>query len=77
MRRRGQRQQPDLHRTGPPRRRPSHHGGLRRLRVWAMRAVIFEYLGTLTDPGAEEYREPVRGLRRRQAGVEVALPGLE
>ena len=24
-----------------------------------MRAVIFGYFGTLTDPGAEEYREPV------------------
>jgi len=23
-----------------------------------MRAVIFGYFGTLTDPGAEEYREP-------------------
>jgi hypothetical protein len=35
--------------TEPPRRRPSHHGGLRRVRVWAMRAVIFSYSGTLTD----------------------------
>jgi putative hydrolase of the HAD superfamily len=25
-----------------------------------MRAVIFGYFGTLTDPGAEEYREPSR-----------------
>jgi hypothetical protein len=62
-RRRGQRQ-PDpsrilIHRTEPPRRRPSHHGGLRRVRVWVMRAVIFGYFGTLTDPGAEEYREPL------------------
>jgi putative hydrolase of the HAD superfamily len=24
-----------------------------------MRAVIFGYFGTLTDPGAEEYREPL------------------
>ena len=34
-------------------------GGLRRVRVWVMRAVIFGYFGTLTDPGAEEYREPL------------------
>jgi hypothetical protein len=25
-----------------------------------MRVVIFGYFGTLTDPGAEEYREPSR-----------------
>src|SRR4051812_25797421 len=50
-RRRGQRQPGPwrilIHRTEPPRRRPSHHGGLRRVRVWAMRAVIFGYFGTL------------------------------
>ncbi|WP_203709685.1 hypothetical protein, partial [Actinoplanes digitatis] len=43
---------------------PRTTGGLRRVRVWAMRAVIFGYFGTLTDPGAEEYREragPRRG----------------
>jgi hypothetical protein len=34
-------------------------GGLRRVRVWVMRAVIFGYFGTLTDPGDEEYREPL------------------
>src|SRR5690349_2482077 len=34
-------------------------GGLRRVRVWAMRAVIFGYFGTLTGPGAEVSREPL------------------
>ena len=73
-RRRGR--QPDrsrilIHPTEPPRRRPSHHGGLRRVRVWAIRAVIFGYFGALTDPGAEEYREPARKVPSREK-----VPGL-
>ena len=62
-RRRGQRQ-PDpswilIHRTERLAGGPRTTGGLRRVRVWALRAVIFGYFGTLTDPGAEEYREPL------------------
>ena len=33
-----------------------------------MRAVIFGYFGTLTDPGAEEYREPLAHRARCPGG---------
>ncbi|WP_203821874.1 hypothetical protein, partial [Paractinoplanes ferrugineus] len=62
-RRRGQRQ-PDssrilIHCTELPRRRPSHHGGLRRVRVWALGAVISGYFATVLG-GAIGIRVPAR-----------------
>jgi hypothetical protein len=52
-----------------------------------MRVVIFGYFGTLTDPGAEEYREPSRtapascsaaaghGSVKRWPGASASAPG--
>ena len=39
---------------------PRTTGGLRRARVWVMRAVIFGYFGTLTDPVLRSIASPSR-----------------